>query len=70
LDNPGWRVIVDLAETPLATKVFTDVREEKTDADWLICRVRDGKFEGFGDPIKLVRILSIFRTWAEEATTQ
>jgi hypothetical protein len=33
---------------------------------WMTCRVRDGVFEGFGDPLKLEAILRRFKEWAEE----
>jgi hypothetical protein len=32
---------------------------------WLVCRVRDGVWEGAGDETKLERILEMFLSWAE-----
>ena len=35
------------------------------DNNWIFCRVRDGKFDGGGDPGKLTRIIKIFKDWVE-----
>jgi hypothetical protein len=64
LDNPGWAVSIDLEGTPLATKPFGMVHIAKGERDWLTCSVREGKFEGFGDPSKLRVILGLFQAWS------
>ncbi|MEY2498899.1 MAG: hypothetical protein QOD12_2455 [Verrucomicrobiota bacterium] len=64
LDNPGWSVLIDLVKTPLCSKSFVEIRTEESETDWITCRVKDGKFEGFGDPRKLGKILDLFREWA------
>jgi hypothetical protein len=33
-------------------------------ADWLLCRIKDGAFDGAGDPNKLATIIGWFRRWA------
>ena len=48
MDNPGWHVSVELEETPLAGVAFSPVLEERTEEDWVCCRIKDGCFEGFG----------------------
>ena len=64
LDNPGWTVSVDLADTELVGRPFTEVRRLEHEADWIQCQVRDGKFEGHGGPFMLEEILRIFLTSA------
>jgi hypothetical protein len=52
-------------DTYLENRNFTEVSEEYRDDDWLFCRIRNGKFEGHGDPDKLYAILTVFKDWAE-----
>ena len=46
LDNPGWAVRIDLAETALAGRPFEPVRIERAPDDWLHCAVEADVFEG------------------------
>lgn len=64
LDNPGWIVTVDLAETPLEGESMESVRQERSPKDWLICEVTQKQFRGQGDSQKLLEILTIFEKWA------
>lgn len=66
LDNPGWTVSIDTVGTELCNKPFMEVDKDAGDADWIICRTIDNKFEGFGDPQKLGNILKIFQEWSEQ----
>ena len=66
LDNPGWAVQINLNETPLFGEPFDTINIDNGDDDWIICRIRDGYFEGNGDPDKLEKIISIFRHWVED----
>lgn len=66
LDNPGWRVVIDLVDTPLADQPFAEVKRLEHERDWIRCRVQDGKFEGHGGPLMLEEILRIFLTWTAE----
>ena len=68
LDNPGWRVRIDLAETELDGRSFEPIAyglEDNASADWYSLSVKDKKFEGAGDPSKLGFILRTFLDWAE-----
>jgi hypothetical protein len=67
LDNPGWRVTIDLVETPLEGASMRAVRREKSVQDWLVCEVDHDQFRGNGDPRKLLTILQVFQSWVEEA---
>lgn len=71
LDNPGWRVEIDITDTPLEEKVFPEISYYNSDEDWLHCRISEGLFngkvfDGSGDQTKLTVILETFRKWAEE----
>jgi hypothetical protein len=39
LDNPGWRLRIDLEETDLATSAFSPLSVERSDTDWVHCKV-------------------------------
>lgn len=65
LDNPGWRVTIDLIGTDLENRYFPVVEQEISEDNWFYCRVRDNAFEGAGGPINLEQILQTFRAWAE-----
>ena len=69
LDNPGWHVRIDLAETLLFDQPFTPVRygepggEDDPDR-WMDCKVERFQFHGYGGPRQLEAILEVFLTWA------
>ena len=67
LDNPGWRVTIDLVETTLEGVPMASVRREKSAQDWLVCEVERDRFLGNGDSRKLLPILQVFQSWAEES---
>jgi len=64
LDNPGWMVTIDLAETTLEGRSMEPVKSERSEKDWVICTVEHNKFAGSGDPAKLAVVLEVFRKWA------
>jgi len=65
MDNPGWLVDINLIETILEDKTFEKIQINNNDNDWITCFIQDGKFKGRGDSEKLVKILEIFKEWAE-----
>jgi hypothetical protein len=65
IDNPGWLLEVDLSYTDLEDIFFEPVDVTKSDHDWFYCYVKDNQFCAYGDPFKLAKLISIFRTWAE-----
>jgi immunity protein 53 of polymorphic toxin system len=68
LDNPGWSLKVDLTDTPLQHKWFTEVkRDYEHQTDWLTCFFRDGVFHGACGPEKLEEMLEIFLDWSENS---
>lgn len=60
LDNPGWKVTIDLSGTGLADLDFPELRIDLAPNDWIICRKVDEQFRGSGDPTKLDAILQHF----------
>jgi hypothetical protein len=64
LANPGWSLRIDLVETYLETKPFSEIHEDRGEEDWMFCRVTDCTFEASGDPSKLQKMIEVFRSWA------
>lgn len=46
IDNPGWRLTINLGDTELEDKKFEKIHIERSENDWIFCTVRNGKFEG------------------------
>jgi hypothetical protein len=72
LDNPGWRVDINLDGTPLQQHAYVPVSEDG-DADgrrretrWLRCYREGDVWKGRGDPTKLNRLLLEFLQWAAD----
>jgi hypothetical protein len=65
LDNPGWRVDIDVADTCLSTKPFSRMKKEKDETDWLHCWVENRKFKIACGPSNLDQGLEVFRNWVE-----
>lgn len=65
LDNPGWLLEVDLADTELASKSFGEINiQRENDDDWLRCSVQNEKFRGAGGGGNLKEIINNFLDWA------
>lgn len=63
VDNPGWSIRIDLLETSLEKEIFNRIQIERTETDWLICRVEDHTFMGSGGVFNLDEIIEIFKNW-------
>ncbi len=71
IDNPGWVVTIDLLDTYLFGKDFKEVQIQREDEnDWILCKVKNGKYEGIGGPLNLEEVLVIFLDWAETLKTE
>lgn len=71
LDNPGWRVELDVSSTLLENAAFAPVKHgdpEQREGDWIDCEVKDAVFIGMGSWNMLERLLLIFLRWAEDNT--
>jgi hypothetical protein len=65
LDNPGWRVSIDLTGTDLSGRRFEEVKDLGPEHTWIHCGVEDGQFRGAGGPPMLVALIHAFLTWAD-----
>lgn len=70
LDNPGWRVKIDVSGTPLEGQPFAEIAEgvgAETVPDsprWLRCWVENGQWHAATDELQLARALGLFLDWA------
>jgi Immunity protein 53 len=69
LDNPGWFINFSLEDTPLDNVPFDSVVIERTEHDWIHCKVEDKAFKGRGGPKNLIELITVFRTWAESTVS-
>jgi hypothetical protein len=62
VDNPGWSVTIDLAETAWADVVVARTPHEfdETDPNWFQYEIKEGKFRGGCGPSRLPELLSKF----------
>jgi hypothetical protein len=67
IDNPGWRVRIPLQDTVLERILFYRVKYERTEHNWIDCKVEEKTFKGYGGPENLQEILRIFHNWSKEA---
>ena len=65
IDNPGWKLTVELTNTGLQDLDFQIVSIKRSAIDWIHCAVTEMKFRGRGGPQNLVEILGVFLDWAE-----
>jgi hypothetical protein len=67
IDNPGWTLKVELKDTYLYEIQFNELKIQRNDEDdWIICKVENGDFQGFGGLKNLGELLNIFLDWADE----
>lgn len=69
LDNPGWKLSIDLKDTLLENEAFESVCEgnpENKNVFWIDCHKKDKTFIGMGSVDSLEKILSIFFEWCEQ----
>jgi hypothetical protein len=64
IDNPGWTVSIDLQETSLEDVTFQEVVIDRSDHDWIDCKVEGNKFIAAGGSSNLTEILEVFKAWA------
>jgi|CXWL01.1.fsa_nt_gi hypothetical protein len=60
LDNPGWLVTIDLAETRWESVAVEGVRNNRNETDWVQYEVVNKQFIGCGGTKNLAEILSCF----------
>jgi hypothetical protein len=67
IDNPGWYLSIDLIYTPFQDIEIELKNFEKDVTDWFSYKVKEGKYEAFGDPSKLETLILTFKTFLESA---
>ena len=70
LDNPGWIVMIDTFGTELYDRPFAVIDKDESENNWMLCKIKDDQFAGFGDSQKLGNILTIFQKWNDEQFTK
>ena len=70
-DNPGWWVRIDIDKEPTRSggdqvlEILGEPPSEKNgnigSKRWMLCQVREGKFDAAGDAMQLRSIISCFR---------
>ncbi len=66
LDNPGWRMRIDLAGTPLLDRAdFSHNENEHDPQQWMVLRKDGDVFEGAGAPGTLDAIIAGFLKWED-----
>lgn len=68
LDNPGWSISIDYADTYLENQNFLTLDIHRSETDWLKCRIEGSKFRADCGPRNLTEVLTAFRHWAETQT--
>ena len=59
LDNPGWKLRINLTNTGLEN-IDYEQKKDNGDDDWCFIRIKDNFFEGYSDPDKLELMIKIF----------
>ncbi|MEL6382078.1 MAG: immunity 53 family protein [Cyanobacteria bacterium J06626_18] len=70
LDNPGWSIAIDLQDTALEDKLFQDVEIERTEGDWVLCKVKSRQFKVACGPFNLIEAIGIFYDWVNDGTSR
>lgn len=66
LDNPGWRMRIDLTGTPEQhRRDFVDQRDIDDNRKWMVLKKDGNVFEGAGAPARLDAIVTGFLKWKD-----
>lgn len=64
LEKPEWLIKINLQLTTLRSKQFKDLSIQRTNNDWVICKVQNECFQGHCGLHNLMEVIDIFRAWA------
>lgn len=70
LDNPGWRLVVDLQGTEAEGKELDRQVVEKTDQDWVQYWSDGQRFEAACGPLNLVEALTAFQDFTRSSRSE
>lgn len=65
IEKPGWQLEVDARDLPLRYKPYPPKTYNRSETDWIVCVVEDGRFRAWGGLGKLEEIIHEFLMWAE-----
>lgn len=68
LDNPGWKLKVDLVDTDWEGREQPRVLTDRSDTDWMDCRADGHVFEAHGGPGNLGEMVEAFRQFVEASS--
>lgn len=63
LDNPGWKVFINMEGTALEGKTLAFNNIERSEDDWIFCFVNENIFKAFCGPENLIEALLVFINW-------
>ena len=69
LDNPGWKLDINLSSTGLESAQFEKLQIDRSDEDWLLCEIENELFKGRGGAGNLVEILEVFQSFVKACGT-
>jgi Immunity protein 53 len=61
LDNPGWTVEIDLAETDLSGRVMERIERHRSEHDWVVAWTEGDTYHAACGPTNLGEALYLFR---------
>lgn len=61
IDNPGWKLIIDLKDTSLQGALVESKFIEKNENDWFSYKILNDQFVAYGGPENLVELINIFK---------
>jgi hypothetical protein len=67
IDNPGWRLEIDLADTRWSHLEFARTTIERDEQDWIVAWTVDERFHVACGPLNLNEALSLFRSWIDRS---
>jgi len=65
IDNPGWKVTIDIGSTKINNKLFSTIDIDKNENDWFNCWLENNYFEGRGGEKNLQDIIHAFTEWSD-----
>ncbi|MES2903619.1 MAG: immunity 53 family protein [Pseudomonadota bacterium] len=65
VDNPGWSFKFELSDTFLEGQPYEAETLERSDTDWVLTKVEENRWIGYGGALNLDDIIGLFRKWAE-----
>ncbi len=69
LDNPGWKLDINLADTELEGLSIERVLIERSEHDWIAYETKDGRFVGACGPLCLNELVAVFKKYWEDVST-